>query len=186
MRAAFFIPPYDDQQVIAGQGTIGLEILEDLYDVDNVIVPIGGGSLIAGIAIAIKSINPTIRIIGVQSEECSRHGRLLVCREITSHRHAGTLADGCDVARPGKLTYEIARQLVDEIVLVSEDDIRQSMVALIQRNKVITEGAGALACAALLSGKLDSYIQNRKTVSPDFRGNIDLSRVSQITGFVDA
>ncbi|MFK9882646.1 pyridoxal-phosphate dependent enzyme, partial [Klebsiella pneumoniae] len=100
--------------------------------------------------------------------------------------HAGTLADGCDVARPGKLTYEIARQLVDDIVLVSEDDIRQSMVALIQRNKVITEGAGALACAALLSGKLDSYIQNRKTVSLISGGNIDLSRVSQITGFVDA
>ncbi len=88
--------------------------------------------------------------------------------------------------RPGKLTYEIARQLVDDIVLVSEDDIRQSMVALIQRNKVITEGAGALACAALLSGKLDSYIQNRKTVSLISGGNIDLSRVSQITGFVDA
>ncbi len=87
---------------------------------------------------------------------------------------------------PGKLTYEIARQLVDDIVLVSEDDIRQSMVALIQRNKVITEGAGALACAALLSGKLDSYIQNRKTVSLISGGNIDLSRVSQITGFVDA
>ena len=80
----------------------------------------------------------------------------------------------------------LARQLVDDIVLVSEDDIRQSMVALIQRNKVITEGAGALACAALLSGKLDSYIQNRKTVSLISGGNIDLSRVSQITGFVDA
>ena len=112
LRAAFLFP-YDDPQVIAGQGTIGLEILEDLYDVDNVIVPIGGGGLIAGIAIAIKSINPTIRIIGVQSENV--HG-MAVCREITSHRHAGTLADGCDVARPGKLTYEIARQLVDDIV----------------------------------------------------------------------
>ncbi len=181
-----FIPPYDDPQVIAGQVTIGLEILEDLYDVDNVIVPIGGGGLIAGIAIAIKSINPTIRIIGVQSENVHGMAASWYAGEITSHRHAGTLADGCDVARPGKLTYEIARQLVDDIVLVSEDDIRQSMVALIQRNKVITEGAGALACAALLSGKLDSYIQNRKTVSLISGGNIDLSRVSQITGFVDA
>ena len=171
LEGRIFIPPYDDPQVIAGQGTIGLEILEDLYDVDNVIVPIGGGGLIAGIAIAIKSINPTIRIIGVQSENV--HG-------MAASWYAG------DVARPGKLTYEIARQLVDDIVLVSEDDIRQSMVALIQRNKVITEGAGALACAALLSGKLDSYIQNRKTVSLISGGNIDLSRVSQITGFVDA
>ena len=181
-----FIHPYDDELVIAGQGTIGLEILEDLYDVDNVIVPIGGGGLIAGIAIAIKSINPTIRIIGVQSENVHGMAASWYAGEITSHRHAGTLADGCDVARPGKLTYEIARQLVDDIVLVSEDDIRQSMVALIQRNKVITEGAGALACAALLSGKLDSYIQNRKTVSLISGGNIDLSLVSQITGFVDA
>ena len=186
LEGRIFIPPYDDPQVIAGQGTIGLEILEDLYDVDNVIVPIGGGGLIAGIAIAIKSINPTIRIIGVQSENVHGMAASWYAGEITSHRHAGTLADGCDVARPGKLTYEIARQLVDDIVLVSEDDIRQSMVALIQRNKVITEGAGALACAALLSGKLDSYIQNRKTVSLISGGNIDLSRVSQITGFVDA
>lgn len=161
LEGRIFIPPYDDPQVIAGQGTIGLEILEDLYDVDNVIVPIGGGGLIAGIAIAIKSINPTIRIIGVQSENVHGMAASWYAGEITSHRHAGTLADGCDVARPGKLTYEIARQLVDDIVLVSEDDIRQSMVALIQRNKVITEGAGALACAALLSGKLDRALLNK-------------------------
>ena len=148
MEGRIFIPPYDDAKVIAGQGTIGLEILEDLYDVDNVIVPIGGGGLIAGIATAIKSINPTINIIGVQSE--------------------------------------IVRELVDDIVLVSEDNIRDSMIALIQRNKVVTEGAGALACAALLSGKLDHYIQGRKTVCIISGGNIDLSRVSQITGFVDA
>ncbi|HHU9942452.1 TPA: pyridoxal-phosphate dependent enzyme, partial [Escherichia coli] len=90
------------------------------------------------------------------------------------------------VSRPGNLTYEIVRELVDDIVLVSEDEIRNSMIALIQRNKVVTEGAGALACAALLSGKLDQYIQNRKTVSIISGGNIDLSRVSQITGFVDA
>ena len=162
MEGRIFIPPYDDPKVIAGQGTIGLEIMEDLYDVDNVIVPIGGGGLIAGIAVAIKSINPTIRVIGVQSENV--HG----------------------MAASGNLTYEIVRELVDDIVLVSEDEIRNSMIALIQRNKVVTEGAGALACAALLSGKLDQYIQNRKTVSIISGGNIDLSRVSQITGFVDA
>ncbi len=159
---------------------------EDLYDVDNVIVPIGGGGLIAGIAVAIKSINPTIRVIGVQSENVHGMAASFHSGEITTHRTTGTLADGCDVARPGNLTYEIVRELVDDIVLVSEDEIRNSMVALIQRNKVITEGAGALACAALLSGKLDQYIQNRKTVSIISGGNIDLSRVSQITGFVDA
>lgn len=106
--------------------------------------------------------------------------------EIMNHRTAGTLADGCDVSRPGKLTFEIVQELVDDIVLVSEDDIRNSMIALIQRNKVVTEGAGALATAALLSGKLDHYIQGRKTVSIISGGNIDLSRVSHITGLVDA
>ena len=90
------------------------------------------------------------------------------------------------MSRPGNLTFEIVRELVDDIVLVSEDEIRNSMIALIQRNKVVTEGAGALACAALLSGKLDHYIQGRKIVCIISGGNIDLSRVSQITGFVDA
>lgn len=186
MEGRIFIPPYDDPKVIAGQGTIGLEIMEDLYDVDNVIVPIGGGGLIAGIAVAIKSINPTIRVIGVQSENVHGMAASFHSGEITTHRTTGTLADGCDVSRPGNLTYEIVRELVDDIVLVSEDEIRNSMIALIQRSKVVTEGAGALACAALLSGKLDQYIQNRKTVSIISGGNIDLSRVSQITGFVDA
>ncbi|EJF28971.1 bifunctional threonine ammonia-lyase/L-serine ammonia-lyase TdcB [Enterobacter sp. Ap-916] len=181
-----FIPPYDDEKVIAGQGTIGLEILEDLYDVDNVIVPIGGGGLIAGIAVAIKSINPTINIIGVQAENVHGMASSFRTGEITAYRAGSTLADGCDVARPGKLTFEIVKKLVTDIILVSEDDIRNSMVALIQRNKIVTEGAGALASAALLSGKLDQYIKGRKTVSIISGGNIDLSRVSEITGAAEA
>ncbi|VFS60343.1 L-threonine dehydratase catabolic TdcB [Kluyvera cryocrescens] len=131
----------------------------------NVIVPIGGGGLIAGIATAIKSINPTIKIIGVQSQNVHGMAASYYAGEITNHRTCTTLADGCDVARPGSLTFEIVRELVDDIVLVTEDEIRDSMIALIQRNKVVTEGAGALASAALLSGKLDHYIQGRKTVS---------------------
>lgn len=185
MEGRIFIPPYDDEKVIAGQGTIGLEILEDLYDVDNVIVPIGGGGLIAGIALAIKSINPTINIIGVQAENVHGMAASFHKGELTSHRVAATLADGCDVSRPGKITFDIIRDLVTDIILVSEEEIRNSMVALIQRNKVVTEGAGALATAALLSGKLDSYIKGRKTVSIISGGNIDLSRVSQITGSAD-
>lgn len=180
-----FIPPYDDEKVIAGQGTIGLEILEDLYDVDNVIVPIGGGGLIAGIALAIKSINPTINIIGVQAENVHGMAASFQKGELTSHRVAGTLADGCDVSNPGKITFDIIRDLVTDIILVSEEEIRNSMVALIQRNKVVTEGAGALATAAILSGKVDSYIKGRKTVSVISGGNIDLSRVSQLTGSAD-
>ncbi len=127
--------------MIAGQGTIGLEIIEDLYDVDNIIVPIGGGGLIAGVAMAIKSINPTIKVIGVQSENVHGMAASFYAGTMTNHRTSSTLADGCDVARPGSLTFEIVKQLVDDIVLVTEDDIRHSMVDLIQRNKVITEGA---------------------------------------------
>ena len=185
MEGRIFIPPYDDEHVIAGQGTIGLEILEDLYDVDNVIVPIGGGGLIAGMALAIKSINPTINIIGVQAENVHGMAASFYKGELMAHRTSGTLADGCDVSRPGRITYEIVKKLVTDIVLVSEDEIRNSMVALIQRNKVVTEGAGALATAALLSGKLDHNIKGRKTVSIISGGNIDLSRVSQITGSAD-
>lgn len=185
MEGRIFIPPYNDEKVIAGQGTIGLEILEDLYDVDNVIVPIGGGGLIAGIALAIKSINPTINIIGVQAENVHGMAASFSAGKITNHRTTGTLADGCDVSRPGDIPFEIVRALVSDIVLVSEDEIRHSMLALIQRNKIIAEGAGALATAALLSGKLDDHIKGRKTVSIISGGNIDLSRVSTITSSVD-
>ncbi|WP_323117255.1 pyridoxal-phosphate dependent enzyme, partial [Klebsiella quasivariicola] len=101
----------------------------------------------AGVAMAIKSINPTIKVIGVQSENVHGMAASFYAGTMTNHRTSSTLADGCDVARPGSLTFEIVKQLVDDIVLVTEDDIRHSMVDLIQRNKVITEGAGALASA---------------------------------------
>lgn len=177
-----FIHPYDDAKVIAGQGTIGLEILEDLWDVDNVIVPIGGGGLIAGIAVALKSFNPNINIIGVQSENVHGMAASFQAGKILTHRDNGTIADGCDVATPGTLTYQIVKELVSDIVLVSEDEIRESMVALIQRNKIVTEGAGALATAALLSGKVSKYVENTKTVSIVSGGNIDLSRISEVIG----
>lgn len=177
-----FIPPYDDVKVIAGQGTIGLEILEDLYDVDNVIVPIGGGGLISGIAIALKSINPTINIIGVQAVNVHGMAKSFHEGQFLSHRTTGTIADGCDVATPGKLTYEIVKELVTDIVVVTEEEIKRGMIDLIQRNKIVTEGAGALASAAILSGKLKGYIENKKTVSLISGGNIDLSRISEITG----
>ena len=160
--------------MIAGQGTIGLEILEDLYDVDNVIVPIGGGGLIAGIATAIKSINPTINIIGVQSENVHGMAASYQAGEITNHRITGTLADGCDVSRPGKLTFEIVRELVDDIVLVSEDEIRNSMIALIQRNKVVTEGCWRAGLRGVIKRQAGPLYPGRKTVCIISGGNIDL------------
>lgn len=102
--------------------------------------------------------------------------------QFLSHRTTGTIADGCDVATPGKLTYEIVKELVTDIVVVTEEEIKRGMIDLIQRNKIVTEGAGALASAAILSGKLKGYIENKKTVSLISGGNIDLSRISEITG----
>ena len=160
-----FIPPYDDTKVIAGQGTIGIEILEEIWDVDNVIVPIGGGGLISGIAVALKSFNPNINI---------------AANQLVSHRVSATVADGCDVATPGKMTYDIVKELVTKIVTVSEEDIIASMIALVQRNKIISEGAGALSTAALLSGKISEYIEGQKTVVILSGGNIDLSRLAEI------
>lgn len=175
-----FIHPYDDPMVIAGQGTIGIEILEDLWDVDNVVVPVGGGGLISGVAIALKSFNPNINIIGVQAANVHGMASSIAENSIVTHRNDGTVADGCDVATPGHLTYEIVKDLVTEIVIVSEEEIMASMVALVQRNKIISEGAGALSTAAILSGKLDKYIQGAETVAIISGGNIDLSRLASI------
>lgn len=175
-----FIHPFDDVQVIAGQGTIGLEIFEDLVDVDNVIVPIGGGGLIAGIALALKSLNPHIRILGVQAENVHGMYTSFKARRRLSYRRSATVADGCDVDLPGELNYAIVRDYVDDIVLVSDAEIKQSMGTLIQRNKIVTEGAGALATAALLSGKVDAFIKGKKTVNIISGGNIDLLKISQI------
>ncbi len=175
-----FIPPYDDTKVIAGQGTIGIEILEEIWDVDNVIVPIGGGGLISGIAVALKSFNPNINIIGVQTDNVHGMAASIAANQLVSHRVSATVADGCDVATPGKMTYDIVKELVTKIVTVSEEDIIASMIALVQRNKIISEGAGALSTAALLSGKISEYIEGQKTVVILSGGNIDLSRLAEI------
>lgn len=176
-----FVHPYDDEKVIAGQGTIGLEILEDLWDVDNIVVPIGGGGLIAGIAVALKSFNPNIHIFGVQADNVHGMAASLVADKVISHRDNSTIADGCDVATPGELTFKITKNLVTEVVTVSEEEIKKSMIALVQRNKIISEGAGALSTAAILSGKIGpEYIEGKKTVVVISGGNIDLTKLASI------
>ena len=148
------VHPYDDKFVMAGQGTIGLEILDDIWNVNTVIVPVGGGGLIAGIATALKSFNPSIHIIGVQSENVHGMAESFYKRDLTEHRDDSTIADGCDVKVPGEQTYEVVKHLVDEFILVTEEEIEHAMKDLMQRAKIITEGAGALPTAAILSGKL--------------------------------
>ncbi|MDF9867397.1 threonine dehydratase [Bacilli bacterium PM5-3] len=175
-----FLHPYDDKYVMAGQGTIGLEILDELWDVETVIVPIGGGGIIAGISVALKSFNPNITIIGVQAENVHGMKASYDANEIVSHFVAPTIADGCAVKVPGEMTFEIVQELVDDIVTVSEDQIELALKDLLQRGKVVVEGAGALASAAIHSGKIDHFIKGKKVVAILSGGNIDLTRVSNI------
>lgn len=175
-----FLHPYDDKYVMAGQGTIGLEILDEAWDIDTVLVPIGGGGLIAGVAVAIKSFNPNINIIGVQAENVHGMKASLDAKKIVSHYIAPTIADGCAVKVPGEMTFEIASQLVDEVVLVSEEEIATALKNLLQRGKTVVEGSGALTAAALFSGRIDQYVRNKKVVAILSGGNIDLKRVSDI------
>ncbi|HDX9689460.1 TPA: bifunctional threonine ammonia-lyase/L-serine ammonia-lyase TdcB [Bacillus thuringiensis] len=175
-----YLHPYDDVEVMAGQGTIGLDILDDMWDVDTVIVPIGGGGIISGIAVALKSFNPSINIIGVQAENVHGMKASYDAGEIVSHYNAPTIADGCAVKIPGNLTFEIVKKLVDDIVTVSEEELEVAMKDLLQRGKAFVEGAGALATAALLAGKVDKYVQGKKVVAVISGGNVDLKRISSV------
>ncbi|WP_125714983.1 bifunctional threonine ammonia-lyase/L-serine ammonia-lyase TdcB [Companilactobacillus kedongensis] len=175
------VDPFNDKYVIAGQGTIGLEILDDLWDVDTVIIPVGGGGLISGMAVALKSFNPSIHIVGVQSENVHGMYSSYKAGHITSHHDDFTLADGTDVTTPGDITFPIVSELVDEIVLVNEEEIATAMKDLLQRTKVVAEGAGALPVAALESHKIDDrWLKGKKTVAMVSGGNVDLARVSNI------
>lgn len=173
------VDPYDDVDVIAGQGSIGLEILEQLRDVETVIVPVGGGGLISGIATAIKAINPEIHLIGVQSENVHGMTASYQADEITTYGVGKTLADGTAVATPGQITFPITKNLVDEMILVSEDEISTAMKDLLQRAKVVAEGAGALPTAALEAHKIDPrWLEHKKVVALVSGGNVDLERVA--------
>ena len=175
-----YLHPYDDVEVMAGQGTIGLDILDDMWDVDTVIVPIGGGGIISGIAVALKSFNPSINIIGVQADNVHGMKASYDAGRILEHYEAPTIADGCAVKIPGNLTFEIVKDLVDEIVTVSEEELEVAMKDLMQRGKAVVEGAGALATAALLAGKVDKYVQGKKVVAVISGGNVDLKRISSV------
>mgnify|MGYP001808817149 len=150
---ATFLHPFNDKYVIAGQGTIGLEILEQLDGkVDTILCPIGGGGIIAGIAVAAKGINPNIKIVGVQTANIPSMQESMKNGEVTTAFKSTTIADGIAVKTPGDVTFEIINELVDEVVVVEEDEIAQGMLFLMENQKVVAEGAGAVTTAALLSG----------------------------------
>src|SRR5437763_13644646 len=151
---ASFIHAFDDPDVIAGQGTLGLEMLSDLPDADAIVVPIGGGGLIAGIAIAARALRPNITIIGVQAAGASSCRTSLDAGELCTLPTITTIADGIAVKRPGELTFSIIQRLVDEVVLVNDEEIIAAVLLLMERNKLLVEGAGAVGVAALLSGTI--------------------------------
>lgn len=175
---ATFVHPFNDPFVIAGQGTIGLEIFEKLRDVDDVLVPIGGGGLISGIAIALKQLNPRIRLIGVEANGAQSMKMSVEEGKPITLNSANTIADGIAVKSPGNITYEIIRKLVDEIVVVNDAEMARTVYLLLQRAKILTEPAGVAAMAAVLNKKVK--IKGRKVVSVISGGNANMSILEQI------
>lgn len=147
---ATFIHPFDDENVIAGQGTIGLEILDQIPDVDAVIVPVGGGGLISGVAFAIKSLNPNVKVYGVQASGAPSMVQSLHDHKMECLPSVSTIADGIAVKEPGNLTFDICSKYVDEVVTVTDDEISTAILALIEQQKLIAEGAGAVSVAAAM------------------------------------
>lgn len=173
-----FIHPFDDPLVMAGQGTIGLEILKDLNDVSNIVVPIGGGGLLAGIAVAVKERNPRVRMIGVESIAAPCMYRAVHDQQISTVPLGMTIADGIAVKKAGTLTTPIIAQLVDELVLVEEEEIALAIVALLEKSKLLVEGAGAVTLAALLNGRVGAI--RGKTVCLLSGGNIDVRTLAVV------
>lgn len=173
-----FIHPFNDEDVIAGQGTIALEIADQLPDLDAVIVPIGGGGLISGVAYTIKSINPNVKVYGVQAVGAPSMFKSVKDGKIEELTSVSTIADGIAVKKPGDLTYEICSKYVDEIVTVSDDEISAAILALMEQHKLVTEGAGAVAVAAAMYGKID--LSGKKTVCLLSGGNIDVTILSRV------
>jgi threonine dehydratase len=171
---AVFIHPFDHWDVVAGQGTLGLEILEELPDVDTILVPIGGGGLISGVASAVKQksaeLGRRVRIIGVQATNAAAYPTSLINGEPTEIQVVPTIADGIAVSKPGILNFEIIREVVDEVITVEEDDISRALLVLLERAKLVVEPAGAVGVAAILAGKVQ---HSGTTVAILSGGNID-------------
>lgn len=175
---AVFVHPFDDELVIAGQGTIGLELLRQLPELDAVIVPIGGGGLISGIATCIKNINPRCKVYGVQAQGAPSMVNAMELHELHTLDRVSTVADGIAVKTPGSLTFDLCEKYVDDIVTVTEDEIATAILTLIEQQKLIAEGAGAVSVAAAMFNKLPIKGQNIACVVSG--GNIDVSILSRV------
>ncbi len=173
-----FIHPFDDEQVIAGQGTVGMEILNECPGVDVVFVPIGGGGLASGVAYAIKTLKPSVKVVGVQAKGAASMLNSVDHNQIETLTNVLTIADGIAVKAPGEHTFELCQQYVDEIVTVTEDEICAAILALIEHHKLIAEGAGAVSVAAAMFNKVD--ITGKKVCCVVSGGNIDVTILSRV------
>lgn len=177
-RGATFIHAFDDEAVITGQGTVGLEILDQLPEVEAVICPVGGGGLIAGVAMAVKEKNPNIAVYGVQTMACPSMKQSLMEQKPVAIKSAPTMADGIAVQKPGASNFEIVKKYVDDIVCVDEMEIARTMLMLLERNKLLVEGSGASSLAALLYKKIN--ITNKKVAAVLSGGNVNVHFISRI------
>ena len=173
-----FIHPFDDYSIMAGQGTIGLEILEQLPDVDMIITAIGGGGLVSGVAKAVKELKPSCQVIGVQAEGAASMYEALRQNKIITLPKVGTMADGIQVKTAGELTFDMCRQYVDKVVTVSESEIAAAILTILEKQKLITEGAGAVSVAAVMSGKLD--VKGKTVCALLSGGNVDVTMLERI------
>ena len=173
-----FVHPFNDENVIAGQGTIGLELLDQLPNLDAVLVPVGGGGLISGVAFAIKSLNPSVKIYGVQAEGAPSMYNSVEHHKIERLSKVHTLADGIAVKEPGNLTFEICEKYVDGIVTVSDDEISAAILAMMEQHKLIAEGAGAVSVAAAMFNKVP--LEGKNVVCLVSGGNIDVNILNRV------
>ena len=173
-----FVHPFDDENVIAGQGTIALELLKDLDNIDAIVVPVGGGGLISGIAYTAKQIRPSVKVYGVQVAGAPSMYNSIRDGEIERLDSVSTIADGIAVKQPGENTYAIVKEYVDEIALVTDDEVSSAILALIEKQKMIAEGAGAAAVAAVMFDKFD--LKGKRVVAVVSGGNIDVTSLSRV------
>ncbi|MBR4872671.1 MAG: threonine ammonia-lyase [Clostridia bacterium] len=173
-----FIHPFNDEDVIAGQGTIALEVIEQLPELEAIVVPVGGGGLISGIAYTVKTLCPNVKVYGVQAAGAPSMANSIRDGKIEELPSVSTIADGIAVKTPGTLTYELCQKYVDEVVTVTDDEISAAILTLMEQQKLVTEGAGAAAVAAVMFDKVD--VKGKKTVCVLSGGNIDVTILSRV------
>ena len=173
-----FIEPYDDIDVIAGQGTIGLEILDQCPEVDVIFVPVGGGGLAAGIAYAVKTLKPCCKVYGVEAKNVNSMKKSIENKELTAISNPKTIADGIAVSKVGSLTYDICKNYLDGIIEVEDELTSVAILKLLEKSKIVSEGAGAISVAAALSNQID--LKGKKVVSVLSGGNIDVTLLSRL------